>query len=161
MVDVPEEPILTRSHGLRWLHTKKVPVLDDDAEPLYLLGISEDITARKTADERARALEKELASVIECVPVAVITWGIDGNIVSWNPGAELLYQLAAADAIGTTIERFVPASERGSFRDLVARVRSGEAVPPRSVYRLRQAAEIDRMRSKLVAPTGDQQILAR
>ena len=66
--------ISTRSHGLRWLHTKKVPVLDDDGEALYLLGISEDITARKEADERARALEKELASVIEAVPVNSAMW---------------------------------------------------------------------------------------
>ncbi len=143
LVDVPEEPISTRSQGLRWLHTKKVPVLDDLGEPLYLLGISEDITARKESDERARALEKELASVIECVPVAVITWGIDGNIASWNPGAERLYQMSAADAIGTVIERFVPGTEREPFRELVARVRAGDKVPPRSVYRLRQGAEIE------------------
>jgi PAS domain S-box-containing protein len=143
LVDIPEEPISTRSHGLRWLHTKKVPVTDDDGTPLYLLGISEDITARKLADERARALERELASVIGCVPVAVITWGVGGEIASWNPGAELLYHLGAADALGTTIERFVPASERDAFRDLIARVRSGERVPPRTTYRLRQGAEIE------------------
>src|SRR2546429_4388370 len=44
LVDIPEEPITTKGKGTRWLHTKKVPVLDENGEPLYLLGISEAIT---------------------------------------------------------------------------------------------------------------------
>jgi PAS domain S-box-containing protein len=42
-VDIPEEPIDTKT-GQRWLHTKKVPVLDENGTPKFLLGISEDIT---------------------------------------------------------------------------------------------------------------------
>ncbi len=54
LVEIAEEPIETAA-GKRWLHTKKVPILDDDGTPLYLLGISHDITARKLADEQLRA----------------------------------------------------------------------------------------------------------
>jgi PAS domain S-box-containing protein len=57
LVDIPEEAIETR-HGTRWLHTKKVPVVDIDGTPLFLLGISQDITERKLADEELR-LAKE------------------------------------------------------------------------------------------------------
>jgi len=46
LVDIEEEPIHTRTLGERILHTKKVPILDEQGEPLYLLGISEDITER-------------------------------------------------------------------------------------------------------------------
>jgi hypothetical protein len=57
MVDIPEEPIQT-AHGLRWLHTKKVPILDAEGTPLYLLGISQDITERRRAEaELVRAKE--------------------------------------------------------------------------------------------------------
>jgi light-regulated signal transduction histidine kinase (bacteriophytochrome) len=48
MVDIPEEPIQTRA-GPRWLHTKKVPMVDASGTPRFLLGISEDITDRKNA----------------------------------------------------------------------------------------------------------------
>jgi PAS domain S-box-containing protein len=48
LVDIPEEPIHTAS-GARWLHTKKVPIVDDAGTPRFLLGISEDITERKLA----------------------------------------------------------------------------------------------------------------
>ncbi|MFT7622698.1 MAG: PAS domain S-box-containing protein [Myxococcota bacterium] len=49
--DIPEEPIPTPI-GERWLHTRKIPILDARGEPEYLLGISTDIT-----DERASRLE--------------------------------------------------------------------------------------------------------
>jgi two-component system sensor histidine kinase/response regulator len=48
-VDIPEEEIETAA-GLRILHTKKIPILDEKGDPIYLLGISEDITERKQAD---------------------------------------------------------------------------------------------------------------
>ncbi|MDF1812815.1 MAG: response regulator [Verrucomicrobiales bacterium] len=50
LVDIPEEKILTRYHGERILHTRKIPILDDEGVPRYLLGISEDITEKKAAE---------------------------------------------------------------------------------------------------------------
>jgi PAS domain S-box-containing protein len=65
-VDIEEEAIQTKQ-GERWLHTKKVPIFDEDGRPKYLLGISEDITERreaatalKTARDSAQAANKEL-----------------------------------------------------------------------------------------------------
>jgi len=52
VLDIPEEPILTRGKGQRCLHTKKIPILDENGQPLYLLGISEDITERKRAENQ-------------------------------------------------------------------------------------------------------------
>ena len=51
VVDIDEEPIQTRHQGVRILHTKKVPILDPSGNPLYLLGISEDITERRRLEE--------------------------------------------------------------------------------------------------------------
>lgn len=47
MVNISCEPILTRHQGLRLLHTIKLPILDANGKPEYLLGIAEDITERK------------------------------------------------------------------------------------------------------------------
>jgi PAS domain S-box-containing protein len=55
VVDIPEEPIHTRK-GVRVLHTKKVPILDDAGNPKYLLGISEDITERRRIEKEQQFL---------------------------------------------------------------------------------------------------------
>jgi PAS domain S-box-containing protein len=54
VLDIPEEP-LTTANGVRWLHTKKVPVLDERGDPEYLLGISADITERRRAEVLLRS----------------------------------------------------------------------------------------------------------
>jgi PAS domain S-box-containing protein len=59
IVDIPEEPIDTKTGG-RWLHTKKVPIVDEEGVPRYLLGISEDITGPREA-AAALKLAKEAA----------------------------------------------------------------------------------------------------
>ncbi len=66
VVDISEEPLQTKA-GERWLHTKKVPVFDDDGVPKYLLGISDDITeqrkvaaALRSAKNAAESANKEL-----------------------------------------------------------------------------------------------------
>jgi PAS domain S-box-containing protein len=48
--DTPEEIIATGHHGTRILHSRKIPILNEQGQPEYLLGISEDITERKQGE---------------------------------------------------------------------------------------------------------------
>ncbi|HYQ16585.1 MAG TPA: ATP-binding protein [Polyangiaceae bacterium] len=59
LVDIPLEPIDT-ALGRRWLHTKKIPILDKQGTARYLLGISLDITDRHEAEEALRRVQDEL-----------------------------------------------------------------------------------------------------
>ena len=59
LVDIPLEPIDT-ALGRRWLHTKKIPILDNQGTARYLLGISLDITERHEAEEALRRAQDEL-----------------------------------------------------------------------------------------------------
>jgi PAS domain S-box-containing protein len=60
-VDIPEEPIQTPD-GIRLLHTKKIPILDAEGRPQYLLGISEDITEkRKSERQKIELMASEMA----------------------------------------------------------------------------------------------------
>jgi PAS domain S-box-containing protein len=87
VVDIAEEPIQTSHHGLRLLHTKKVPILDQAGRPTYLLGISEDITERKRTEKERQLLvdasvmlsasldyESTLATVAQFVVENVADW---------------------------------------------------------------------------------------
>lgn len=57
--DVPEE-IIDSPEGQRLLHTINVPILDNEGNPQYLLGISEDITEQKEAEKQLSTRIKEL-----------------------------------------------------------------------------------------------------
>jgi len=59
-LDIPTEKIST-ALGERVLHTRKVPIPDENGKPLYLLGISEDITDEF---QRARRLERQQGALL-------------------------------------------------------------------------------------------------
>jgi len=60
LVDIPEETLSTAHQGVRIVHTKKIPILDDTGKPQYLLGIAEDITERKLAEEKLQKFATQL-----------------------------------------------------------------------------------------------------
>ena len=60
LVDVPVEPIDSRSRGTILLHTIKVAVQDSQGHASLLLGLSEDITQRLRLEEERRSLEARL-----------------------------------------------------------------------------------------------------
>src|SRR5262249_44852996 len=64
MVEIPAEPLQTLQ-GERWLHTRKIPIMDASGEPRYLLGISEDITDRKRAEEALLEAHRQLERRVE------------------------------------------------------------------------------------------------
>lgn len=71
LVDIPEEPISSPQGNLT-LHTIKVPIYDENNEPNILLGISENITERKSylvalkqKNDALQVAEEELRKNIE------------------------------------------------------------------------------------------------
>ncbi len=69
VVDIPEEEIQTKN-GERWLHTRKIPIKHATGKPLYLLGISEDITVKKKFDEEIKKLNDELTESVAQLELA-------------------------------------------------------------------------------------------
>lgn len=65
LLDIAEEEINTRSKGKRYLHTKKIPLLDGNGRAEYLLGISEDITDRKCTEAKLYESEALFRAIAE------------------------------------------------------------------------------------------------
>ncbi|MCB9744469.1 MAG: SpoIIE family protein phosphatase [Alphaproteobacteria bacterium] len=65
LLDIPQEPIQIEGKGQRWLHTKKIPIFSEAGEPLYLVGIAEDITERLELEESIRRRTEELEAANE------------------------------------------------------------------------------------------------
>ena len=86
-VDIPEEVHTSGLLGRRVIHTKKIPILDEAGKPAYLLGISEDITDRKLADQALRESEERYRHIIETVTDYVFSVVVvDGRAVSTTHG---------------------------------------------------------------------------
>jgi two-component system CheB/CheR fusion protein len=59
LLDIGEEKVTTKK-GDVWLHTKKIPIKDNNGRPQYLVGISEDITERKLQNDKLQEFYREL-----------------------------------------------------------------------------------------------------
>ena len=66
VMDIPEEVIDT-ADGKRILHTRKIALRDEQGVAQYLLGISEDITGRKQADEELKQFRNTLDKMLDCI----------------------------------------------------------------------------------------------
>ena len=117
LVDTPEEPVHTRHKGVRILHTLKVPILDAEGKPQYLLGLSEDVTERKRAEEEASRTRAFLDSVIENIPLFVFVKNAnDLSVVLWNRAGAETVGYSREEMIGKNDYDFFTREEADFFR---------------------------------------------
>ncbi len=101
--DIPEEPIHTRHQGVRLLHTQKIPILDEAGKPLYLLGLSEDITERKRAEEALAQSAAEWTYSMDFIEDAMYLIDTDDKVVRANKAFYQLTGLSPEQTIGRDI----------------------------------------------------------
>jgi PAS domain S-box-containing protein len=100
LVDIAEETIRNRSNEKRLLHTKKIPILDETGTPQYLLGISEDITGRKRAEEKMHRSDQRLRLHSEQSPLGFLEWDDHFRAVEWNAACERIFGYSRDEAMG-------------------------------------------------------------
>jgi PAS domain S-box-containing protein len=76
LLDIAEEVILNRNNEKQFMHTQKMALLDEAGTAQYVLGISEDITERRQAEESIR----KLSQAIEQSPVSIVITDVEGKI---------------------------------------------------------------------------------
>ncbi len=90
----------------------------------HVITILRDITERKKNEE----IKNQLASIVLNSGDAIYAMSIDGQIQSWNPGAEKLYGYAEKDAIGRNISIVVPEFKQNELNHLLNKVSKGERI---------------------------------
>nr|WP_265593890.1 PAS domain S-box protein [Haloferula sp. BvORR071] len=95
-----EEYRIVRPDGtLRWIHDRAFPVKDSSGEYYRLVGVAEDISKRKQAEERLR----EQATLLDKAHDAIVVCDLEQRIIFWNRGAERLYGWPAEEALGKMV----------------------------------------------------------
>lgn len=116
LVDIPIESIMTSS-GKRYLHTKKIPILDSAGTPLFLLGISRDITQERIAAQERTELENKLQQAQKMQSIGTLAGGIAhdfNNILSSIIGYTELaqHQHDAPESVKKLLEGTLKGTER-------------------------------------------------
>ena len=83
-LNIPEEDIDTVALGKRWLHTRKVPILDETGQPIYLLGISDDITESKQRASDLKKTEMRFATLFNSAADLIFVIDQNGTITQTN-----------------------------------------------------------------------------
>jgi PAS domain S-box-containing protein/putative nucleotidyltransferase with HDIG domain len=76
-----------------------------------------------------------LAAVVESTDDGIFTVALDGTITSWNPGAQRLYGLTAAETIGQHVSLLAGYDNSGEAAGWLAALARGESIERRSVER--------------------------
>ena len=76
------------------------------------ISLANDITERKAAEDRIR----EQATLLDLAHDAIFVRDMTGRIHFWNKGAERMYGMTAAEAVGKTIGEIFPHDFTGSLR---------------------------------------------
>ncbi|MHB8091882.1 MAG: PAS domain S-box protein [Syntrophales bacterium] len=130
VLDIPEDPLTTRNMGMRIRHTKKVPILDANGNPEYLLGISEDITEQKQKE----AERERLLSAIEQAGEIFITMDAEGVIQYVNPAFTSVTGYTREEALGQNARILKSVGhEKGFYRDIWANISRGDTFEGRIV----------------------------
>ncbi|MGZ3711885.1 MAG: response regulator [Bdellovibrionota bacterium] len=106
-----------------WLTNTK---LTDDKGKLTGLATTErDIT------EQTKTLEKfrRMATVIQDSNDAITFQDLEGNILAWNRGAEIMYGYPEAEALSKNIVDTVPKEYQEEARDFLSSLKRGKLVP--------------------------------
>ena len=122
MIDIPDAILRTLNNEVRILHTKKVPILNEMGDPEYLLGISEDITNRKVAEQTLKVSEEKYRTMLNASPDGIFLIDFNGRITDVSEiGIELFGFDSKEELIGKHFLNFVPSEGKKTIMDIITK----------------------------------------
>ncbi len=109
--ELPQSPWREAGHALVTL----VPVRDTDHQALYLFAQVQDLTDRRAAQEELRRSEESFRLLVGAVTeYAIFLLDVDGNVVSWNAGAQRIKGYPANEIVGRSFRVFYLPEDRAA-----------------------------------------------
>ena len=127
ILDVPEEAVDTRDLGTRYLHTKKVPIKDSKGNSIFLLGISEDITDRRSAEIQLNNEKSRAEKYLQISRAMIVGLDRKGEITLVNRrGCEILgYE--EDELLGKNwFETVIPECDRDNLTEVFLTIMAGD-----------------------------------
>jgi len=103
----PHEFRIVRPDGtVRWLLSKAIPVCAPTGEISRVVGITEDITERRQAEESLRLSQTQLRLMEALRDIGIVVLDPQGTVVSWSRSEERLKGYTAEEVVGRPFSRF-------------------------------------------------------
>jgi PAS domain S-box-containing protein len=98
-----------------WVHVSVTRVADAEGRVTSVVAQVEDITERRAAEQRLRDTERRFRLLVEGVTdYAIYMLSPQGEIASWNAGAERIKGYAAGEVLGRHFSMFFTAEDRAA-----------------------------------------------
>jgi len=91
-----EKRYIKKNGEIMWASLIATVVRDRDGNPLYGLGMVEDITRRKQSEQKIA----EQAALLDLASDLIAVRDLEGRIIFWNRGGKNTYGWAAEEAVG-------------------------------------------------------------
>jgi PAS domain S-box-containing protein len=118
-----EEYRIVRPDGaLRWIRDRAFPVFDASGDVYRVVGVAEDTTERKAAEQRLQ----EQASLLNRARDAILVRDLEHHITYWNQGAERLYGWTAEEVAGRKISELLYRDTAAFTEGTAAVLKNGE-----------------------------------
>jgi len=118
----------------RVVHAQGEVVFDEKNSPIRMRGTVQDITERKKAEEKIETL----ADAVESSNDAIVTESLEGNITSWNKGAEQIYGYSAEEILGKNVSILEPDNIKGEIKQLIEKIKQGKRIRHYETLRLKK-----------------------
>lgn len=104
-----------------WAHVVLDPVYDENEDLIGFAKITQDVTQDKEREDALKESESRFRMLVEQVQgQAMYTLDLNGNITSWNAGAERLKGYTEAEALGKNFSIFYSNKDRTNDKHLRA-----------------------------------------
>jgi PAS domain S-box-containing protein len=103
----------------------------------HIVAVVTDLSEIK----RAAAARDQLAHIVDSAIDAIVGKDLDGNITSWNNGAEQLYGYTAAEAVGRNTEFLAAPERKHEAQTFIANILRGETVDRYETVRITKAGK--------------------
>ncbi|MDQ3625116.1 MAG: PAS domain S-box protein, partial [Verrucomicrobiota bacterium] len=107
-----EEEIAFKGVSSRFLRAAYQPHRNEAGEVVGWVGSLSDITEKKQAEQESQESRARLEGIVRSAMDAIITIDDEQRVVLFNTAAEKLFACPAKEALGSPIERFIPARSR-------------------------------------------------
>ena len=95
-----DKRFIRKNGSIVWTRLTVSAARDGSGKTQYLIGVVEDISERKSAEEKLRDSETLMRGIISSMPTLLLAIDEDGRVVFWNAECERVTGFGAEEVVG-------------------------------------------------------------